>query len=169
MKLIKLTRSDKMIRFSIEKPNDEGHLETFDVKAPEAPHPEMDRALSGVAGIVSKHMEFKSAAGIEPFGLSVSRTKHGTRSVSILYTRKLKKSEKEYRGATVLLRIDNPVDGEAGEREVDNDEAALLNAVIEEGLRYARGERLQTLLPLEEGGDSKEEPTDPLFQESPTE
>lgn len=161
MKLNRIVREDKFVSFVIETKNAEGHVETSSITAHEAPHPEMDKAFEDLSAVVQRLMEFKSVAGITCHLLSVSFTKHGTRSVAIGFRRTLGATEKAYKGTSVFFRIDDPADGEDGKRECKKEESAACVRVIEEGLRYANGERQQMLLPIKDASSepSEGEPT----------
>lgn len=173
MKLKKIVREDKSVQFIVEKANDDGHIENFDVTAHEAPHPEMDNALVNLAPVVQRIMEFKSVAGIAVHSVGVSYTKHGTRSVALGYTRSLNAiPDKTHKATTVSFRIDDPTDGEDGARECKKAESEAVEVAIAEGIRYASGERQQILLPLEDankepkGGENEPKGPD-LFEEDP--
>lgn len=163
MKLIKLVRNKKDIVTVVQKPNDDGHLETYDITSHEAPHPQMDVSLEALAPIVRRVMEFKSVAGINAYSLSLSHTKHGTRSATIGFTRNLNITKKDYRTSTVSFRIDDPAQDEEGERECNKAETDVIDVVVSEAIRYHNGERQQMLLgELEaepsKGEDAPEEP-----------
>jgi len=159
MQFRKLVREDTQIQTIYDKPNADGHIESFDITAHEAPHPGMDKALEALASVCQDIKELASVATIKPYGITISYTKHGTRSCSILFTRKLEATGGTYKDKTPSFQIDNPADGEDDERECNTEQTDLLIEVIEEGERYAAGERQQTLLPLDET-DPQAEPKD---------
>jgi len=150
MKLNKLIRNDKQITFIIEEANEAGHLEESDVTAPEAPHPEMDMALAKLAPVVKRIMEYNTVAGIDPYGISLSYTKRGTRAAVIYYQRAIGVTGKSYKFSSVSFKIDDPSDDEGGQRECTEEESKAVIRVMEEGIRYAGGERQQTLLQLKD-------------------
>lgn len=159
MQFKKLVREDTQIQTIYNKANADGHIETFDITAHEAPHPEMDKALEALAPVCQDIKELASVQTIKPYGITVSYTKHGTRSCSILFTRKLEATGGTYKDKTPAFQIDDPADGEDDPRECKAEQTDLLIKTITEGERYAGGERLQILLPLEED-NPKAEPKD---------
>lgn len=166
-KLTKLLREEKKVTYGFQRPNEKGHTEEATMKAPEAPLPSFDKSIEALTPVVQKVMEFKSVAGLTPFGISVSHTKHGTRSVVIHFNRTLQQTGRTYQDKTIAFRIDNPASDETGERECSAAEATLCIAAIDEALRYANGERSQQLLPLEsqdaEPSGGSTESTESLF------
>jgi hypothetical protein len=150
MKFNYLLREDASVRTIVEKQNDADHMETYDVTAFEAPHPEMDKALAALAPVCQRIAELASVATIDPYYLTVSYTKHGTRSATIGFRRKLEATGKVYKFKTPAFKIDDPADDEDTDRQCSTDESDLIIAVINEGIRYAKGERQQILLPLDD-------------------
>ncbi|MFB1500794.1 hypothetical protein [Thiocapsa sp. N5-Cardenillas] len=167
MKLLKLIRSTKDVRFVVEKANEDGHIERFDVTAPEAPKASLDRALTALVPMIAAVVGYASPAGIFPVGIAVSYTKRGTRSVSVRYLRTLPRTNRNYLASTPLLQLDEPADDEEGKPEVTTAEGNLIIAMITEARMYAEGERQQTLLPLDEPPAPAENPEAPadLFGE----
>lgn len=160
MKFNKLVREDTQVQTIYDRPNADGHLEQFDITAHEAPHPEMDKALEALGNVcieIAELAEPLDGMSIYPYGLTVSYTKHGTRKVSLLFKRLLRATNKTYKFKTPAFQIDNPADGEDTNRECSEQQAQLIEAAINEGIRYAKGERQQRLLPLD---DEKAEPVE---------
>jgi len=160
MKFNRLVREDNQIQTIYDKPNADGHLEQFDITAHEAPRPEMDKALEALGSVcieIAELAEPLKGMAVYPYGLTVSYTKHGTRKCSIQFKRLLRATGKTYKFKTPSFQIDDPAEGEETNRECSKEQAELITAAINEGIRYAMGERSQHLLPLE---DDTAEPSD---------
>lgn len=150
MKFNYLLREDTLVRTITEVPNKGGHIEENDVTAHEAPHPEMDKAFENLIDCVTRICELASPQTIEPYYLTLSYTKHGTRSATIGYRRTLSATNKTYKYKTPSFKMDDPAQDEDLERQCTKDEAKLVEALINEGIRYVTGERQQRLLPLDD-------------------
>jgi len=150
MRFQKLVRDKAHVQTIYQKPNADGHMESFDITAHEAPHPEMDKALEALAPVVVSVKELASVQTVEPYGISISYTKKGTRKCSILFTRKLECTGETYKEKTPAFQFDEPSEGEERPMECSTGDAQCIRDVISEGIRYAGGERQQMLLPLDE-------------------
>ena len=149
MKLKELIREETEISFTIIQANEQGHEEVIEITSAEAPHPEMDNALAALPPIIKRVEELAGTEGITPYGLTVSYSKHGTRTAVLKFRKKSGITGKTYKRKTVAIQIDDPADEEDGERNVEDSEKTMIETLINEGKRYADGERQQILLPLD--------------------
>ena len=134
--------------------NESNSMEERKTTAHEEPLPELKAAFSACASVICRSLEHakKWAVGVVVTKLAVSYTKAGTRSVKFTFTKVLDSSgtTKVHQMDTPWMRIEKPVDGESGMMEVTGDEQELILEAIHEATRYAKGERSQQLLQLED-------------------
>jgi len=158
-KLLKVTREDKAV---IIRDEVMGSLSTENrnIEYHEAPLKSFDDALQALAPVVKAVMEVpeKWIETIKVKALSVSHTAAGTRNATIVFVRPMAATDQTHRMTTPAVRIDDPADGEEGEREISPAHASAVAAMIEEAERYAKGERQQVLLPLEDNTAPRAEP-----------
>ncbi len=154
MKMLKITRTADLVRFRHEVTLPIGTTEERDVTAHDAPKKKFDAALQALAEVAVKILELplEYGKGITVVSLGISRTKHGTRSATIYFTKQIDKLELVHAMATPSFRIDDPAAGEDKElkRQVLPRHASLVEDMITQAEQYAEGDRLQMSLPLGE-------------------
>lgn len=155
MKILKFTRRKDAVQFKHEVQGHEA-VEERDHTCHEAPLQSLDDALQALAAVACNILEVGApySEGLVVVGVSISHTKKGTRSASIVFTKKLDATGTAHRMDTPVFQFDDPAEGEEGERrQCAKRHAELLVEFLSEAEKYASGERQQQLLPL---GDGKE-------------
>lgn len=149
----------KAITFNVvlnpDSDDDTAAEEEHKVIAKEAPLPELISVFGELPPIVCRILRIpvEWAEGLRVFKLSVHRTKQKTRSVSFKFTKVIDlgpNSSKLHTMETLWVRIDPPEVGESGSLEVSEDDQAVIFRALLETERYAKGERSQKLLNLDE-------------------
>lgn len=153
MKILKITREDSVVQFKHEVQGQEA-TEERDHKAHEAPLKSFDNALQALTSVVCTIMEVGKAyaRGMTIRSLSISYTKKGTRSASIKFGKHLDATDQNHFTSTPVFQFDDPADGEEGKKQCSTPDAQLIATAIAETVRYAKGERQQRLLPLDDDG-----------------
>lgn len=157
MQLKYLSIGRKAINFGVvlNPDSDEDTVATEErrITAHEAPLPELSEAFSKLAPIMCDILEVERgwADGLSVTRLSISHTKHGTRSVRFRATKQLE-CRKDYLHVvdSPMVQIDKPADGESGEIQVEKKHVEVIVKAITEAERYAKGERSQALLNFDE-------------------
>lgn len=158
MELIKLTKNPRDIRFSYttnsENEDPDVDVEEHSAKCHDKPLPSLDKAFSALRLVLAKKLEIPDPASyaetLQVVGLTIRRTKAGTRSV-IVHGKK----ELSTRRSTLLkmdsplLQIDKQAAGESGEVEFEPKDLKVVLKAIEEAEKYANGERAQGRLQLD--------------------
>lgn len=163
MELRKITRNEKSVIYEIDRKGQQAE-ETVKVTAHEAPLKDFDDALqiglkSVLAEMVELPDEWTGTAKIH--SLTIRRTKAGTRSVSISFSRPCEESDRVFTGDTPFFRIDGSEQEEKPQSPELTDPAITdICRAINEASRYANGERQQALLPLELDEDSDTDETE---------
>lgn len=128
--------------------------EERNIIAHEAPLQDLTNAYAALAPVFCGILELPDeyATGLNVTRISVSTTKHATRSVKMFATKQLEsRSEFLHRMDCPFVQIDEPADGESGQIEVpDKRHLNLIYAALHEAGRYAAGERSQDLLNFDE-------------------
>lgn len=129
--------------------------EEHDIVAHEAPLPELTNAYSKLAAVLCEINEWPAeyAAGLIVHRITVSTTKHGTRSVKLFAKKQLEKRRDYLHPFTSpYCQIDEPADGESGQIDIDNTaHLEIVLEALEQAERYANGERSQQLLGFDDG------------------
>jgi len=177
MKLLRIIRSESFVRFRREihghdeRFNDSANpgttktvsgVEQHDITTHEAPLKSFDDAMQAmsdaVCNILEVGQEYKK--GMIITSMSISHTKHGTRSVAIAFKKALTATETNHSMVTPMFQIDNVLDGEEGRMQCTKLHAEQIAEFIEEAIRYAEGDRAQQMLPLDDGESEQAEPTE---------
>lgn len=147
MKIIKVTRDDSFVR--IVYSTDSGtNPELYDVTSHQAPVPEFDKAFDKLGSIASNISELSTDSGVAVKNFAIERTKYGTKSCKIAFTKELDATSSAHAMSTPQFRIDPPADGEQGSRECSPTQAKQIYAIIDLAEKYVNGERSQMILPL---------------------
>lgn len=160
MELQFITRGTKSIVFKVERPG-QIEEETATITAHEAPLESFNEAMNNLRTVVREMLELpeKWVETVLIKTLSISRTKAGTRSVSIAFSR-TGKTGRTFAAPTPLFRIDSPEnEDERIDPELSKKSIELVVIMINEAMRYVAGERAQALLPFEQSeveGDSED-------------
>lgn len=151
MKMLKITRTDSLVRFRHEVKTESG-VEERDVTAHEAPLKKFDTALQALAAVAAKMLELPAeyAKGILVHSLGLTYTKKGTRSATIYFRKKLDATDTSHSMDTPAFQIDDGGDGEDTRRQCAPKHAALVEEMITAAENYANGKRQQMQLPLED-------------------
>ncbi len=89
--------------------------------------------------------------GVTVEKLTISRTKHGTRSVKLRLTKQLdSRTDLLHRIDTPFVQVDKPADGESGEVQVEPKHQKAILKAIQEAEAYADGKRSQSLFSFED-------------------
>jgi len=159
MKLLRIIRDESFVRFIREVTITKG-TEKQDITAHEAPLPSFDKAMQALKEVVVNILdignEYKHSMTIT--AMTISHTKHGTRSVSINFLKTLTATEANHRLNTPMFQIDDSSEGEEGRKQCAKKHGELVAKFIEEAEAYASGERAQQMLPLDDGKSQKAEP-----------
>lgn len=162
MELQFITRGTKSIVFKVERPG-QIEEETATITAHEAPLESFNEAMNNLRTVIREMLELpeKWVDTVMVKTLSISRTKAGTRSVSIAFAR-TGKTGRTFTAPTPLFRIDSPEnEDEKIDPELSKKSIELVVIMINEAMRYVEGERAQALLPFEksetEGGEDESE------------
>ncbi len=170
MKLLRIIRSESFIRFRREIHGHEERLtdttvaavEQHDITTHEAPLKSFDSAMQAmtdaVCNILEVGQEYKNAMVIT--SMSISHTKHGTRSVAISFKKAITATLTNHSMVTPMFQIDDVLDGEEGRMQCTKLHAEQIAKFIEEAIRYAEGDRAQQMLPLDDGESEQAEPND---------
>lgn len=154
MTLKKIIRNKKFILYKVES---QGHqaLEDKEVTAHEAPLASFETAFDALGGVAASVCEMRDDSRVRVHRVDVTQTKRGTRSVQLYFTRTLAVTGQPHPLKTPVVQLDTPAEGESGRREVTEEEALAINTLVEETMRYIKGERQQLLLPLDksDGGE----------------
>lgn len=180
MKLIKIQRTDKYVRFRQEvqgelmKANDPKNpgtsithqgTEERDITCHEVPLKAFDDALQDLAAVACKALELPSdySGGMTVTTLILTYTKMGTRSASIAFRKHINATETSHIMDTPVFQID---DGskEEGRRQCTAGHAEKVCEMIKQAERYAAGKRQQKLLDFDAKSDDDDEGggTEPL-------
>lgn len=136
----------------------------------EMPNKSFGEALQKLNMAVVEVMGFDKSyvAGMVIDGFSISATKHGTRSMEIIFTKALDSvGGKGHKLKTPFFRIDPPADGENGTVEVDTKAVKFCVEAIHEAESYAKGDRSQMTFEQfnEENGALKLDESEPALIE----
>lgn len=153
MMIKKIVREESFVRFTLVRQGDaEAEVEITE-KHKEAPLASFDETLSQLSDVLSDVMELPMGEWCDPvqvYGVAISTTDGGTRSVQLLFRRAFLPTEKVHPMKSPFFRIDHPKDGEAGERECTESSAVQVAQFLNEAERYINGDRQQTLLPVKD-------------------
>lgn len=166
MRLLKIEREEKFVRYTIEQTGHMAEKETTET-CHEAPLQSFDDALQALGNVAAKIIELRNDSGVTVKWLSIRRTKHGTRSAVIKIVKHLNCTDQGHPLKTPTFQFDEPAQDEAVARECTKEQAELINTVIAEAEKYASGDRQQMLLgmePVEPEGGSAESDSDLLSQ-----
>lgn len=170
MKIQKVTRDDSFVR--IQYTTDSGtNPELYDVTSHQAPVPEFDKAFDKLGAIAVNICELSSDAGVIVKSFAIERTKNGTKSCRISFTKELDATNKPHAMDTPQFRIDPPADSEQGTRQCSPVQAKQVYAIVDLAEKYVNGERSQMILPLsdpKEEGDEEPEAGADLFKPDTT-
>lgn len=162
MELQKFTIGKKSMDFSAMvnfiNNDDKESKEVRKVSAFEEPLPSLAKAYAALSQVMAAALNIPDhesyADRINVHGLTISHTKHGTRSVMLRGKLQLD-SRKDYLHPIMspMLQIDDPADGESGEIQVaDPKHLKAIKKAIVESMGYADGsQRSQTLLDFAKG------------------
>lgn len=156
MKIIKVTRDDAFVRVqyatdSLTNP------EIHDITTHEAPRPKFDKLLQSLGAIAINILEMNDDAGVNVKSFAIARTKYGTKSVTINFTKLLNATSTDHAMSTPQFRIDPPADSEQGSRECSEKQAKVILDMIEAAEAYLEGDRAQTLLPFPKAKSKEDE------------
>jgi hypothetical protein len=148
-KILRLTRTDSLVRYRQEFKTDTG-IEERDITSHDAPLKKLDDALQALAPVAAKVLELPPdyAKGIVVHSVGISYTKAGTRSAIIYFKKALDATSTNHGMDTPSFQIDDAGDGEEGRRQVVPKHAALVDELIDQAEDYADGKRQQVQLPL---------------------
>lgn len=154
MKLLKITRTDTLVRFVHEVKTETG-IEDRDHTAHEAPLAEFDQALANLAPVAAKVLELPPdyAVGISVHTLSLTYTKQGTRTATLTFKKQLDSTLSMHPMATPAFQIDDGGTGEDTRRQCTPKHAAAIVRMIEAAEAYANGSRQQMQLGLKDKPD----------------
>lgn len=160
MKILKIIRDEDRVQFRHEV---QGHqaTEERDHTCHEAPLKAFDDALQDLSHVAAFALDVEDdyTEGMTVVSLTVSYTKHGTRSATISFAKRLNSTEQNHRMNTPAIQFDDAKADEEGTRsQCTEDHAKKIQRVIDETERYANGERQQRLLPLDDGQSEGAEP-----------
>jgi hypothetical protein len=149
-KLIKVVRTDSFVRFIHEVKTQTG-VETHNIVAHEAPLKTFDKALQALAAVAVKQLELPAdyTKGIVVKSMSLSYTKHGTRSASIEFIKDLDATDGSHIITTPVFQFDDAKGEGEHRRQCAPKHAALIEDMVDETIKYAKGKRQQMQLPLE--------------------
>lgn len=167
MKIIKVTRDDAFVRI-VYTTDSATNPQRFDITTHEAPVPEFDKAFQKLSSIAANISELADDAGVTVKNFAIDRTKYGTKSCTIAFTKELDATHTAHAMDTPQFRIDPPADSEQGARECSPAQAKQIYAMIELAEKYVDGDRSQQLLPFPNAKkDDEDEPEAgaDLFQE----
>lgn len=119
------------------------------ITAEEAPLPALTNAFGDLPAIFCEILECGSdwAVGLSVTGLTISRTKHGTRSVMLVGKKQLEcRRDFLHPVQTPMVQLDEAADGESGGVQVSEELADVIERAIEAAEDYMRGERSQQRL-----------------------
>ena len=119
------------------------------ITAEDAPLPALTNAFAALPAVFCAIMECGSdwAVGLSITGLTISRTKHGTRSVMLVGKKQLEcRRDFLHPVQTPMVQLDEAADGESGGVQVSDELAELIEAAIEASEDYMRGDRSQQRL-----------------------
>lgn len=159
MTLRYLSLGRKAIKFGItlnaNPENDTVAMEERNIIAHEAPLQELTNAYAKLAPVFCEILELDPsyADGLNITRVSVSTTKHGTRSVKMFATKQLEcRKDFLHRMDCPFVQVDPPADGESGSVDIsDKKHLELVMDALTEAERYANGERSQQLLGFDDG------------------
>lgn len=123
------------------------------ITAKEMPLDSLTKAWSKLPQVFCEIMEVDKSyvEGLVITKLSISRTKHGTRSVILSGTKQLEcRSEFLHPMSTPCVQIDKSADGESGPVQLEKKLCDIVTRVIHECERYMGGERQQVMLDFEQ-------------------
>lgn len=179
MKLLKIIRTDKFVRYAVEipgediksnnpddsaKPNVRKGTESMDVTCHEAPLPAFDNALASLADVACNILEVGQSykKGMSVHALSLSYTKSGVRSAQIFFKKQLDGFESDHAMSTPVFQIDDDKTGK-GRKQCAKKHAEAVIEMIKQASRYVDGKRSQTLLDFkEEKPDEDDDNTEQL-------
>lgn len=161
MKLLRITRDAKKVKFTIET---QGHLAVKEMTETchEAPLESFDTALQALAPIASEWAELRNDSTVEVHTLALDYTKHGTRSVRLFFTRELSVTGKKYKLKAPPVQIDEPATDEKTAKQADKADVKAVQAMIDEAIKYIEGERQQMILGMDEGEKEEQESELPM-------
>lgn len=117
------------------------------------PLPSFTAAFAALPAVFAELIETGSdwAVGLNVTGLTISRTKHGTRSVQLFATKQLEiRSDFLAPFETPMLLIDELKDGESGAVRIPMEHCEKIATAIHEAEKYMNGERAQATLNFNE-------------------
>lgn len=156
------------ITLNPQSTDDHAATEERRVHAVEEPLPELIKAFDNLKDVFIAIMELPKdyTEGLSISKITVSRTKHGTRSISLSAKKSLSANKGMLHAMnTPLVRIEKPADGESGDQEIETKHAKLVLTAIHEATRYANGERSQKLLGLDGANLVDPESGETLFKD----
>ena len=172
MNLLKFVWTANRIIHKVDAPTQQGEENTLK-GSPEAPTQECEAARRNLLGVIASSMELplhwlgtvnKETGHIEegtdtvkPYGIIVSHTSKGTRSASVMFTKRYISGKSE-RYKTPLLQFDDPAEGETEECGFAEVERCKLNSMVENALAYVGGVRQKKSVKFIEHGSIPEDP-----------
>lgn len=153
-KLLKFVWKNNSIDWKIESPVGQGE-ETTEKNSPEAPMPECEAARKRLINVIASAMELPlhwvgvvkddgswedGSQTVVPYGIIISHTNAGTRSASVMFTKRYRTGKVE-KYKTPLLQFDEPSDGETEKVGFAEEERCDLNSMYEHALAYVGGIR----------------------------
>ena len=161
MELRTLSIGRKAIVFDVTiNPNPDSEVVSTEerrITAHEAPLVTLTNSFAALGPVWCSIMEVSPdyVTGLTITKITVTRTKGGTRSVAFRAKKQLD-VRKDYLHVidSPFVQIDKPADGESGEVQIESKFVKLVCKALLEAEKYARGERSQTLLNLDETKDA---------------
>lgn len=159
MELNKFIRDRKNVRFKITMNADSDDVdvdgEERSIIAHEKPLPALDKSLSALRIYFAVSLEIPEpetyAETVQVYGIAITRTKAGTRSIILLAKKELSTRRSSLlKMQSPLLQIDKAQEGESGEIEIEPKYLKLVVKLIAEAEKYAQGERAQGRLDLDD-------------------
>jgi hypothetical protein len=126
------------------------------ITAEEAPLPALVNAFAALPAVFCEIMETGPdwKVGLSVTGLTISRTKHGTRSVMLVGKKQLEcRRDFLHPVQTPMVQLDEAADGESGGVQVSEELADIIEAAIEASEDYMRGDRSQQRLDFDKAKD----------------
>lgn len=123
------------------------------ITAPEEPLPSFSKAFEALPSVFCEILEVGKewAQGLVITKLTISRTKHATRSVTLYGTKQLEcRAQFLHRVSTPMVQIDKAADGESGAVVLEKKLVAAIARAVLEAEKYMNGERSQQLLDFDQ-------------------
>ena len=151
MKIVEVNVEDASINWTDEKSVGTNESEKTQHAAKEQPMASFYKQFGKVGlmipNIMEVDQEWENSCTLKTIRLSY--TKKGTRSAKLIFDKIFRITGKSKKLETPMFQFDNPADGEEQPRECSKKQATDLAVMMDEMCKYAKGERQQTLLPLE--------------------